>query len=54
MAERNKSIIVDEAEAKVTTVFSELHDHAVLNADATLDEKTLAALGYKQEFKRYG
>ena len=53
MDERKKSIVVDERDAKVTTVFSELHEHAVLDENATLDERTLAALGYKQEFKRY-
>ena len=51
MAERNKSV-VDENAVKVTTVFTELHDHAILDDDATLDDQALAALGYKQEFKR--
>ena len=51
MAERHKSI-VDETDVKVTTVFSDLHEHAVIDDGATLDDKALAALGYKQEFKR--
>lgn len=44
--------IVDEDEVKVTSVFKSLHEHAVVEKDATLDEITLGALGYKQEFKR--
>ena len=52
MADRQKSI-VDESTIKVTTVFSDLGEHAVLDDNATLDEKALAALGYKQEFKRF-
>jgi hypothetical protein len=51
MAERNKSV-VDENAVKVTTIFTNLHEHAVLDGDATLDDRALAALGYKQEFKR--
>jgi hypothetical protein len=51
MADRNKSV-VDEGDVKVTTVFSDLHEHAIIDEDATLDDKALAALGYKQEFKR--
>ena len=53
MAERHKGSVVDEAAVHVTTVFSELGEHAVLDENATLDDKALAALGYKQEFKRY-
>jgi hypothetical protein len=51
MAERNKSV-VDENAVKVTTVFTGLHEHAILDENATLDDRALAALGYKQEFKR--
>lgn len=51
MAERNKSV-VDESSVKVTTVFSDLNEHAIIDENATLDERALAALGYKQEFKR--
>ncbi|GAB7346953.1 hypothetical protein MBLNU459_g2010t1 [Dothideomycetes sp. NU459] len=50
MSARNRSAAVGENDVKVTTVFS--HEHALLNEDATLDEKTLGALGYRQEFKR--
>ena len=53
MAERSKNV-VDENAVKVTTVFTNIHEHAVLDADATLDDQALAALGYKQEFKRFG
>lgn len=52
MAERNKSV-VDEGAVKVTTVFTDLGEHAVLDENATLDDQALAALGYKQEFKRF-
>ena len=54
MTERHGSVIVDENAVNVTSVFSRLHEHAILDEDATVDEKTLAALGYKQEFKRKG
>lgn len=37
---------------QVTSLMAREHDHAVLGEGATLDEKTLGALGYKQEFKR--
>ena len=47
MADRNKSV-VDESDVKVTTIFSDLHDHAVIDDHATLDDRALAALGYKQ------
>ena len=50
MANREKSV-VDESQVHVTTVFTD-GEHAVLDANATLDDKALAALGYKQEFRR--
>ncbi len=50
--ERSKSV-VDENAVKVTTVFTKQREHAVLDEDAPLDDQALAALGYKQEFKRY-
>lgn len=37
----------------VTSVLTPQHEHAILDEGATPDEKTLGALGYKQEFKRY-
>lgn len=37
---------------QVTSLMAREDEHAVLGEDATLDEKTLGALGYKQEFKR--
>lgn len=43
---------IDERKLHVTSVFTQKQEHAVLHDDATLDEKTLGALGYKQEFKR--
>ena len=52
MATRRKEVVVDEKEAKVTSLFSQRHEHAVIDENATLDERTLGALGYKQEFKR--
>ena len=53
MAGRHGSVVVDERDVKVTSVFTKAHNHAVIDEDATLDDKTLGALGYKQEFKRY-
>lgn len=53
MAGRHASVVVDENDVKVTSVFSRLHEHALIDENATLDDKTLGALGYKQEFKRY-
>lgn len=51
MTPRSGSIVVDGNDVKVTTIFA--HEHAILDENATLDEKTLGALGYRQEFKRY-
>lgn len=45
---------VGDGDVHVTSLLTSQHEHAVLYEDATLDEKTLGALGYKQEFKRYG
>lgn len=53
MADRKGSLVVDPHNVKVTTVFGNLHEQVVIDENATLDEKTLGALGYKQEFKRY-
>ena len=51
MTPRSGSIVVNGNDVKVTTIFA--HEHAVLDENATLDEKTLGALGDRQEFKRY-
>ena len=51
MAPRQGSI-VDEQNLHVTTVLTKRHEHAVLEENATVDDATLGALGYKQEFKR--
>ncbi|KAK4503849.1 hypothetical protein PRZ48_004764 [Zasmidium cellare] len=40
------------AQEKVTTIFDRTRDHAIVDETATLDEQTLTALGYKQQFKR--
>ena len=53
MTERHKGSVVDETAVQVTTVFSDLGEHAVVDENATLDDQALAALGYKQEFKRF-
>lgn len=37
----------------VTSVLDKQHALAVIEENATLDDKTLGALGYKQEFKRF-
>ncbi|EME83102.1 uncharacterized protein MYCFIDRAFT_153757 [Pseudocercospora fijiensis CIRAD86] len=55
MAEQTKSSgshVVDEEKLRVTSVFQQTHEHAVVDENATLDDQTLGALGYKQEFKR--
>lgn len=44
---------VGDGDLHVTSLLVGQHEHAVLDEDATLDEKTLGALGYKQEFRRY-
>ncbi|EXJ63240.1 hypothetical protein A1O7_03687 [Cladophialophora yegresii CBS 114405] len=44
--------VIDEDAVGVTSVFAQQHTHAVVEEGATKDEVTLAALGYKQEFKR--
>lgn len=51
-ARRQGSVVVDEADVHVTSVLAKRHEHAVLEDNATLDDATLGALGYKQEFKR--
>jgi hypothetical protein len=52
MAETKHTQVVDERDVKVTSVLSAKHDHALVDENATLDEKVLVALGYRQEFKR--
>lgn len=44
---------MDERTLGVTSIFSKIGGHAVLDHEADSDEETLVALGYKQEFKRY-
>lgn len=50
--DRDGKIVVDEDTAQVSTVLAKQDEHALVRDSATLDEVTLAALGYKQEFKR--
>lgn len=45
-------MVVDERDVHVTSVLTKRHEHAVLEDNADLDDTTLGALGYKQEFKR--
>lgn len=52
MAPRQESV-VNEQDLHVTSVLTKRHEHAVLEANATVDDATLGALGYKQEFKRH-
>lgn len=54
MAHRQGSTVIDEGDVHVTSVLTKRHEHAVLEDNANLDEATLGALGYKQEFKRQG
>ena len=49
----DQKYIVDESVIGVTSIFSNTHDHAVLDHVADADEEVLVALGYKQEFKRF-
>lgn len=49
---RHGNVVVNEDRAKVTTILEKNKDHALVGEDSTLDDTTLAALGYKQEFKR--
>lgn len=44
--------VVSEDKPAVTSVFASRGDNVVLEEGATIDEQTLGALGYKQEFKR--
>ena len=44
---------VDPNALHVTSVFERDNELAIIDEDATLDEKVLLALSYKQEFKRY-
>ena len=53
MASERKLSTVDETKLRVTSVFTKTGDHAVIDHVADLDEETLVALGYKQEFKRF-
>ena len=50
---RRSSEIVNSKALAVTSVLDNQHQLAVIEENATLDDKTLGALGYKQEFKRF-
>lgn len=52
MAERQGSAVINEEDVHVTSVLAKRHEHAVLEDNANIDDATLGALGYKQEFKR--
>ena len=45
---RSSSIVANQ----VTSVFERQHELAIIDENATIDDKTLGALGYKQQFKR--
>ena len=49
---RHGNVMVNEDDTRVTTILEKSKEHAVVGEDSTLDDTTLAALGYKQEFKR--
>lgn len=51
--EQGNDTTPDDNKMHVTSVLAQQHEHAILDQDATSDEQTLGALGYKQEFKRY-
>ena len=44
--------VISEGKPAVTSVFADRGDNVVFEEGATVDEQTLGALGYKQEFKR--
>lgn len=48
----HQSSQLHEKSAKVTSVLQQQHQLAIVDENATIDDKTLGALGYKQEFKR--
>lgn len=50
--EQGNDTAPDDNKIHVTSVLAQQHEHAILDQDATSDEQTLGALGYKQEFKR--
>ena len=52
MAGKRNSRVINEQTTKVTSVLETQHEHALIEDNATVDDTTLAALGYKQEFKR--
>lgn len=43
---RSKAPVLNE-DVKVTSVLDKQHEQVIVNDDATLDEQTLGALGYK-------
>ncbi|KIV90844.1 hypothetical protein PV10_05452 [Exophiala mesophila] len=44
--------VIGEGKPAVTSVFADRGDNVVFEEGATIDDQTLGALGYKQEFKR--
>lgn len=52
MAQRSGSTAIKEEDVHVTSVLTKRNEHAILEANANIDDATLGALGYKQEFKR--
>jgi hypothetical protein len=52
MSADRRTSVVDEAQLKVTSIFTKTGDHAVVDYVVDADEEVLVALGYKQEFKR--
>jgi amino acid transporter len=48
----HRSSELSEKNVGVTSVLQNQHQLAVIDENGTLDDKTLGALGYKQEFKR--
>lgn len=53
MAQKRGGVVLDETAVNVTSVLTSQHEHAVVDENLDLDAATLAALGYKQEFKRF-
>lgn len=52
MAQKHSGVVVDEDAAHVTSVLAQHHEHALVDDITDQDATALAALGYKQEFKR--
>lgn len=51
-ADKPKASTSDGGKVHVTSLVTQDQNQLILDDDAPLDEQTLGALGYRQEFKR--